>query len=155
MANSQDKPRNRKGDGRGMNPASQKNLIGAINLAGRPPKAVCITSWLKEYAAQQISTPIDPKNLTYAQAAALSAWKLAAKGELASYNFIIERIEGKVAQGVDVTSKGNELKASPIIQVVDVATRELYLNGRRTLSEADNDLQAKLPGVVSGKEAST
>ncbi len=79
--------------GRG-NPNWIKGISGNPN--GKPKKEYCITSWLKEYSTQLISAPIDPKKLTYAQAAALSAWKAAAKGELDNYNFIIERIEGKV-----------------------------------------------------------
>ena len=66
------------------------------NPSGRPKKEVCVTSWLKEYAGQLLSKPIVASKLTYAQAAALSAWKAAAKGELDNYNFIIERIEGKL-----------------------------------------------------------
>jgi len=93
------------------------------NPKGRPRKEVCITSWLKEFADKSISAPIDAKKLTYAQAAALSAWKSAAKGQLSEYTFIIERIEGKVTQGVDVTSKGNEIK--PTINVVSNTAKVL------------------------------
>lgn len=98
MADTTDKPR----FARGKNPASLKNLRpfkkgeASGNPEGRPPKPVCVTSWLKEYADHKISEQIDPKTLTFAQAAALSAWKEAAKGDLSQYNFIIDRIEGKV-----------------------------------------------------------
>jgi hypothetical protein len=89
-----DKQRNKT---RGLIPF-QKGISG--NPKGRPRKEVCITSWLKEFADKSITAPIDAKNLTYAQAAALSAWKAAAKGELQEYNFIIERIEGRVPQPI-------------------------------------------------------
>ncbi len=151
MAEVQDIRRNRKGDTRGMNPSSQKNLTGKINYAGRPKKLVCVTSWLKEYASELISKPFDVKKLTYAQAAALSAWKAAVKGELAEYNFIIERIEGRLPNPIDLTSKGNEIKQSPIIQVLDLETKELYLNGRRSILETNDNIQKELSGVDAGQ----
>jgi len=105
MAEITDKPKNGKGNYRGMNPKSQANLkpfpTGAsANPAGRPPKPVCVTSWLKEYADQKISQSVDIKNLTYAQAAALKAWQIAVKGDLGEYQFIIDRLEGKVTQTI-------------------------------------------------------
>lgn len=80
------------------NPAWVKGVSGNPN--GRAPKIVCVTSWLKEYADTKISLQLDVKTLTYAQAAALSAWRAAAKGDLPTYDFIINRIEGKVVQKV-------------------------------------------------------
>lgn len=128
-----DKPRNAKGNARGMNPQSRANLRPAHNPAGRPKKEVCVTSWLKEYASQLIAKPIDASKLTYAQAAALSAWKAAAKGELDKYNFIIERIEGKVVlqQAIDLTTKGKEINGQRDIpaNVIDEAMEILYKSG--------------------------
>jgi hypothetical protein len=95
------------------------------NPKGRPRKEVCVTSWLKEFADKCISSQIDPKKLTYAQAAALSAWKSAATGSLSDYNFIIERIEGKVSTTVDVTSKGNELKQAAVFNIINPDTKIL------------------------------
>ena len=109
--------------GQGRKPSADKHQIIGIpfqkgvsgNPKGRPRKEVCITTWLKEFADKSITAPIDAKNLTYAQAAALSAWKAAAKGDLPEYNFIIERIEGKSLTTVDVTSKGEALKSNNFI----------------------------------------
>ncbi len=102
------------GKSRKMHPKSLANLrpwpVGNhANPNGRPKKEVCVTSWLKEYADKLISEAIDAKNLTYAQAAALSAWKAAAKGELAQYNNIVDRIEGKVGEKLDLTTKGEAI----------------------------------------------
>jgi len=105
----QDKPRNGKGNYRGMNPKSRANLRPGLNPNGRPPKAVCITSWLKEYADRCIVEKVAPETLTYAQAAALKAWQQAVKGDLSYYNFICDRTEGKVGERVDVTSKGEAI----------------------------------------------
>ena len=116
------------------------------NPSGRPKKEVCVTSWLKEYAGQQISKPIDASKLTYAQAAALSAWKAAAKGELDNYNFIIERIEGKTPTTIDMTSKGNELKGTTVFQIVNEETKNLVARierGERTDLAIDNNLPAE------------
>lgn len=118
------------------------------NPKGRPKKDVCITSWLKEFANKSITAPIDAKNLTYAQAAALSAWKAAAKGELDNYNFIIERIEGKTLTTIDMTSKGNELKGTTIFQIVNEETKNLVArieSGERTNVEANLDIPAERP----------
>jgi type IV secretory pathway protease TraF len=123
MSDISQKRENSKGDARGMNPNSQKNLKPFLN--GRPKKEVCITSWLKEYADQKITKPIDSKNLTFAQAAALNMWKDAVKGDLQKYNFIVERIEGKVQQQVDITTKGNELKTQSIYNLVSLSEQEL------------------------------
>ena len=115
------------------NPNWKKGVSG--NNAGRPKKEVCVTSWLKEYAGQLLSKPIDASKLTYAQAAALSAWKSAAKGELDNYNFIIERIEGKTTTTIDMTSKGNELKGTTVFQIVNEETKNLIARierGERT-----------------------
>jgi hypothetical protein len=125
MAENPDKPRNAKGNQRGMNPNSRANLKPGLNPNGRPPKLVCVTSWLKEYADKRISDNIDPKALTYAQLAALSAWRAAAKGDLSQYNFIIDRIEGKVTASVDVTSKGKEIQQAPVINVVSDNAKQL------------------------------
>jgi hypothetical protein len=114
------------------------------NPNGRPKKQVCVTSWLKEYASALISSPIDANNLTFAQAAALSAWKKAAKGELDNYNFIIERIEGKAVTQVDVTSKGEQLKSNAIFNIVNPDTKvlieRLEHGGRQTTTELNGDI---------------
>ena len=101
----------------------QKGVSG--NPKGRPRKEVCITTWLKEFADKSITAPIDARNLTYAQAAALSAWKAAAKGDLPEYNFIIERIEGKAISQIDVTSKGEQLKTNAVFNIVNPDTKIL------------------------------
>ena len=106
--------------GRG-NPNWVKGVSG--NKNGRPLKTVCITSWLKEYADKKISAPVDAENLTFAQAAALSAWKAAGKGFLPEYSFIIDRIEGRVTDKVDVTSGGQPIKAE--ITVVSEKAKKL------------------------------
>ena len=120
---------------KGFNPVCLKNLHpfkkGASgNPNGKPAKPICVTSWLKEYANQRIVAKIDPATLTYAQAAALSAWKAAAKGDLAEYNFIIDRLEGKVVQQqqIDLTTKGKGLNEQPNIPigVIDQAMAILY-----------------------------
>ena len=116
------------------------------NIKGRPKKEVCVTSWLKEYAGQLLSKPIDASKLTYAQAAALSAWKAAAKGELDNYNFIIERIEGKTTTTIDMTSKGNELKGTTVFQIINEETKNLVARierGERTDLAIDNNLPAE------------
>ncbi len=106
MAKIIEKPRKSKHK---MHPNSLANLRPAYNPKGRPPKAVCITSWLKEYADKRLAESVDPKTLTYAQAAALKAWQQAVKGDLSYYNFICDRTEGKVGERVDVTSKGEAI----------------------------------------------
>ena len=88
---------------RGKNPNSLKNL--EINRNGRPIKNVCITSWLKEYADQKITKIVDTKTLTFAQASALNMWKEAVKGDLQKYEFIVNRIEGKIADKLEVEDK--------------------------------------------------
>ena len=110
------------------NPAWVKGVSG--NKNGRPKKVVCVTSWLKEYADKKISDSIDIKQLTYAQASALSAWKNAVKGGLAEYNFIIDRIEGKVKDKVEVSGEGGG-PVRYIIEVPDIETKKAlteYLN---------------------------
>ncbi len=94
-----------------MSPKSRANLRPGLNPNGRPPKLVCVTSWLKEYADRCIAEveKVDPKTLTFAQAAALKMWQEAVKGGLAEYNMIVDRIEGKVGDKVDVTSKGEAI----------------------------------------------
>ena len=82
------------------------------NPHGRPRLDVCVTTWLKQYADIKQSTKLDEKELTYAQAAALKAWQMAAKGELDSYNFIIDRIEGRVPQKIEAKENVN-IKYSP------------------------------------------
>jgi len=124
------------------------------NPKGRPKKEVCITSWLKEYAAKLISDPIDPKTLTYAQAAAYSLWKAAAKGNLPEYTFIVERCEGKLVQGVDMTSKGDAIKAPTTIQVVDIETKNLLTrvqNGERTQLENNQNIQGQPASLPVGQ----
>ena len=120
------------------NPNWKKGVSG--NNAGRPKKEVCVTSWLKEYAGQQISKPIDASKLTYAQAAALSAWKAAAKGELDNYNFIIERIEGKITQKTDITTGGEKINGNRSIptNVIDEAMEILYKAGCDTPPVGDS-----------------
>jgi|ERR1035437_3620885 hypothetical protein len=128
------------------------------NPNGRPKKQVCVTSWLKEYAATKITKQIDVKNLTYAQAAALSAWKAAAKGDLPEYNFIIERIEGKVINPIDMTSKGNEIKPANIFQIISEETKTILArieNGERTERlETNTDIQPEQPGIPRPDQAS-
>ena len=107
---------------RKMHPNSLKNLTNGFkkgqsgNPNGKPKKEVCVTSWLKEYADTNSHENIDVTKLTYAQAAALSAWKKAARGDLAQYNFIIDRIEGKVKEKHDISMSG-ELKQSNDITI--------------------------------------
>jgi hypothetical protein len=121
MADISQKRENSKGDARGMNPNSQKNLKPFLN--GRPKKEVCVTSWLKEYASSKITNPIEAKNLTFAQAAALQTWKAAAKGDLESYEFIINRIEGKLPLKVDsdikITQNMKELTDEQLIEIIN------------------------------------
>jgi hypothetical protein len=124
------------------NPAWHKGV--SANPAGRPKKEICITSWLKDYSSKRITEPIDPKTLTYAQAAALSIWKAAAKGGLSEYNLIVERTEGKLIQGVDMTSKGEAIKQSPIYNIVSQDTRllleQLEHDNRKTNIQLNNDI---------------
>ncbi len=94
------------------------------NPNGKPKKEVCVTSWLKEYAEQGIAKPVDASKLTYAQAAALSIWKKAAKGELPEYNFIIERLEGKVPQAL-VGAGGGPIKSETTIKVISENAKKL------------------------------
>jgi hypothetical protein len=116
MDDSTDKRRNKKGDFRGMNPNSAKNLIPRINPKGRPPKPVCLTSWLKEYAELGISEKVDPKTLTYAQTSALMAWRKAAQGDIGAYSFITDRIDGKAMQAVELTGKDG----APLIPEINI-----------------------------------
>jgi hypothetical protein len=116
MADTTEKRRNKSGDFRGMNPNSTKNLIPRINPNGRPPKPVCLTSWLKEYAELNIAAKIDPKNLTYAQTSALMAWRKAAQGDIGAYSFITDRIEGKAMQAVELTGKDG----APLIPEINI-----------------------------------
>jgi len=116
------------------------------NPKGRPRKEVCITSWLKEFADKSITAPIDAKNLTYAQAAALSAWKAAAKGDLPEYNFIIERIEGKAVTQVDLTSKGEQLRGPAVYNIINPDTKvliERLENSGRPQSDTDISPESK------------
>ena len=134
-----DKPRKPK---RQMHPNILANLRPAHNAAGRPKKEVCVTSWLKEYADTLATKHLDPQTLTYAQLAALQQWRAAAKGDLASYNFIIDRIEGKVvqAQAVDITTKGKAINDHRDIptSVIDQAMEILYKSGGDSPSTGDD-----------------
>ena len=61
--------------------------------------------------------------------------------------------EYKDRRNIDVTSKGKQIQSfSPLIQVCDSETKELFLNGRRPLLEANNDIQTELGGVVQSPE---
>ena len=114
------------------NPAWTKGVSG--NKNGRPKKVVCVTSWLKEYADKKISDSIDIKQLTYAQASALSAWKNAVKGGLAEYNFIIDRIEGKVKDKIEIGGEGGG-PVKHVVEVVSLKAKDLtedVLNGKGT-----------------------
>ena len=125
------------------------------NPAGRPKKEVCVTSWLKEYASRGITEPADANKLTYAQAAALSMWKKAAKGELPEYSFIADRIDGKTTTTIDMTSKGNELKGTTVFQIVNEETKNLVARierGERTDLAIDNNLPAERGGLPEPTE---
>ena len=109
-----------------------------------------MTSWLKEYAGQKVTAPIDAKNLTYAQAAALSAWRSAAQGDLAEYNFIIDKIEGKAPlldmrnQTVNVTPEVFHAMQATIAYIDEVEAKK-RLGTCREAAQSQPTIEAKQP----------
>ena len=109
------------------NPAWTKGVSG--NAGGRPKKEICITSWLKEYATQkiksvtEIKTMVTQGKLTYAQMAAMMAWNKAAQGDLDEYEFIINRIEGKLKDSVDLTMRNDNVEDLTTAELMCIAAR--------------------------------
>ncbi len=99
---------------RHMNPNSLANLKPrkpgeCPNPHGRPPNERCITACLRVVANQQISKKVAMSKMTFAQAAAFVHWQKAVKGDMATYEFITERLEGKAQASVDLTTKGKAI----------------------------------------------
>jgi hypothetical protein len=59
----------------------------------------------------------------------------------------------KYRERQEITGAGGLPLLQPIIQVMDLETKELYLNGRRTLPQANGDIQKELPGVVQSEQS--
>jgi hypothetical protein len=150
---------------RNMNPNSLANLKPRYakgesgNPGGKPPKAVCITSWLKEYADRNSTIQIDSKNLTFAQAAALSLWRNAAKGEVNSYNVIADRIEGKAMQAIELSGKDG----APLIPEINILLNKviqvfLQIPGisdeqKRLFADGINQqLKEVVPNLIEGEK---
>ncbi len=114
MAEIQVKQRNRKGDSRGMNPASRANLRPCLNLNGRPPKAECITSLLRDLLmgnptkikAKWLQLPGGP---TGAMVVAMALFAKMGKGDIPAIKEGLDRVEGRALDHVDITSKGESI----------------------------------------------
>ncbi len=96
-----------------MNPKSLSNLNGHriqpgehLNPNGRPTKELSITEALREVSKWTVNTKVDLGSMTFAQKAAYVHWKHATDGDLGTYEFITNRLEGKPKESVDVTTKG-------------------------------------------------
>jgi len=63
------------------------------NPNGRPPKAVSIVSWLKEYA--DLVVPSDKRKRTRAQVLADAIWMAALRGDKDARKMIVEHIDGR------------------------------------------------------------
>ena len=99
-----------------MAPASLKNLEGHrfekgnnANPVGRPTKALSITESLRAVSELPVDGKVDFHTMTFAQAAAYVHWQKAVKGNQEAYEFITNRLEGKVGDKVDVTTKGESI----------------------------------------------
>jgi len=132
-----------------MSPASLKNLEGHqfekgnnANPAGRPVKALSITESLRAVAELPVDGKVDFHTMTFAQAAAYVHWQKAVKGNQEAYEFITERLEGKLpnVSAVDLTTKGKGLNEQPSIPttVIDQAMAILYASGCDTPPPGDS-----------------
>lgn len=99
-----------------MNPNSLKNLEAhripkgvSGNPKGRLPKALSITESLREVAELLIDAKVDLRKMTFAQAAAYVHWQKAVKGDMETYSFITNRLEGKPRESIDQTVRVSHL----------------------------------------------
>ena len=70
------------------------------NPAGRPRKEDCITSLLKEQLAEP--NPRDGEKRTWAQCVVAALLQLAAAGNVRAAGLVLERVEGKVKETLNV-----------------------------------------------------
>lgn len=119
---------NRNGDKRGMHPNSQKNLKSAL---GRPKNSDCLTALLKE----ELGRKIDGSEITNKQMIASMLVSIAVKGNLKAIEMVLNYIEGRPKEHVDITSMDESLAPKPtfVLQMPDGitvnATQLLRLNG--------------------------
>ena len=121
---------NNYGNRRGMNPNSRKNLIPPVpgeirNHKGRPKNQLSLTAALRAMATQEVPDwllkPAEMgQHLTYAEALAVSIWRAGLQGQPAAWAILYERLEGRVTETIDVTSKGKPIQIMGI-EVVNAA----------------------------------
>lgn len=108
------------------NPNAADNLKPAKkgeirNPNGRPKGSLSASTILKRFLelTEDVRNPMtgEQQTLTVAETIHLMQIAKARKGELASYKEIMDRMEGKPAQAVDITSDGKPLPI-PLLQGV-------------------------------------
>ncbi len=116
------------------NPAWTKGMPSP-NPAGRAPKPLCMTSALTELQQgnpDEVYARWKKKGLTGAQMSAYAMCKEIIKGNVQAFNQVADRVEGKVTEHVDTTTKGESLNHTSI-EVVSPAAKEateLILSGK-------------------------
>ncbi len=113
------------------------------NPKGRPPKDVSLTSLLKE----QIDTipPGEKQGRTWRQLLVL-AWLTGSMKNPTLLKELLDRLEGKIKESVDITTKGEAIgnghKSIPT-SVLDEAMEILYKSGCDTQAAGDNGTPPK------------
>ncbi len=116
------------------NPAWKKGMPSP-NPNGRSPKPFCMSDALREL---QVGNPDEvyakwkKKGLTGAQMSAYAMCKEIIKGNVQAFNQVADRVEGKVTDHTDVTSKGESLNHTTIEVISEKAKEatEIILSGK-------------------------
>lgn len=121
---------------RGPGNPKWKKGVPSPNPKGRSPKPFCMSDALREL---QVGNPPDviakwkkKGELTGAQRSAVAMQHEIEKGNVQAFNQVADRVEGKVTDHTDVTSKGESLNHTTIEVTSDKAKEatELILSGK-------------------------
>jgi len=103
------------------------------NAAGRPKKERCLADLLNRFGEEIIERRIHGKRhmLTRWEALALEVWEAALRGQSWAVQFVAERTEGKVSQGLEILTSRD---------------RQLLEMAKRADEMSDEELQAIVAG---------
>jgi len=99
------------------------------NPAGRPPEPESLTAFLRSVGAElvPVDTPAGVKRMSRLEAIARRAYELADSGSVRAVALILERLDGKPTQSVEVVQKQSVLErtyaAAEILAQLEEAAR--------------------------------
>jgi hypothetical protein len=87
-----------------------------INLNGRPKKGQTITDIIQKMGEEK-KVNIDGNDVTWREALSTRVWNLALKGDLQALKYVVDRIDGKPKETIDINDS-KEDKLERLIEVV-------------------------------------